>query len=393
MNDHAEPGATVDKLRQVARVMEDTFVGKSEIVRLMLVSAVAREHMLLVGPPGTAKSALVRLFSRLVQAKHFEYLLTRFTEPNEIFGPIDIQAFRDGHYRRRMEGMLPEAEIVFLDEVFKANSAILNSLLTVLNERVVAIGGQVHRTPLISAYAATNDVPTDDDLRAVFDRFLVRVTSNDLDSYRFHELLEHGVEHEVRAMGGGYERIAPVLTAADLHALHVALPRYMRFDDELASAYKGLVFQIRSEGISVSDRRAVKLLKLVAASAMIDGRTSAGVGDLSVLRYVWNSPEQIEILESIVGPVLDAYYRDHPEARRHGAAGVGVDALVTEINRIRDVLTSSEPISDIQLFSQMKALGQIKAALSAIGTTPAREAIGRIDQLLGHVFESGKLAK
>ena len=123
--------------------MQRTFIGKDEIIRLMCIAVVAGEHCVLLGPPGTAKSALIRTLSQLLQANYFEYLLTRFTEPNEIFGPIDIQAFREGAYRRRMEGMLPEAEIVFLDEVFKANSAILNSLLSVLNERVYTVGGSV----------------------------------------------------------------------------------------------------------------------------------------------------------------------------------------------------------------------------------------------------------
>ncbi|MCU0674230.1 MAG: AAA family ATPase [Myxococcota bacterium] len=133
------------KLQQVARHLERTFLGKTETIRLMLIAALAGEHMVLIGPPGTAKSALVRMFSKLVQASYFEYLLTRFTEPNEIFGPIDIAAFREGQYKRRTESMLPlpESEIVFLDEVFKANSAILNSLLSVLNERVYTVGGQV----------------------------------------------------------------------------------------------------------------------------------------------------------------------------------------------------------------------------------------------------------
>jgi MoxR-like ATPase len=102
---------------------------------------VAREHAVLIGPPGTAKSALIRTLAELIDAKYFEYLLTRFTEPNEIFGPVDIAAFREGRYQRRIEGMLPEAEVVFLDEVFKSNSAILNALLTLLNERRYTSGG------------------------------------------------------------------------------------------------------------------------------------------------------------------------------------------------------------------------------------------------------------
>ena len=132
------------RFQEAARVMEQHFLDKQEVIRLLLVSVVAGEHMLLVGPPGTAKSrAWCGTFAKLIDARYFEYLLTRFTEPNELFGPVDIRAFREGTYTRSTETMLPEAEIVFLDEIFKSNSAILNSLLTILNERKFANGSKV----------------------------------------------------------------------------------------------------------------------------------------------------------------------------------------------------------------------------------------------------------
>lgn len=390
----APASATIQRLQQVARTLEATFLGKSEAVRLMLVAAIAGEHMVLIGPPGTAKSALIRLFAKLVDATYFEYLLTRFTEPNEIFGPIDIQAFRSGEYQRRMDGMLPQAEIVFLDEVFKANSAILNSLLSVLNERVYTVGGSVWKTPLISAFGASNEVPNDEDLMAVFDRFLLRVRSENLDSYHFQDLLQRGLSHEVNKLSGTYDKLEPLLTAQSLHELQMQFAQRMRsFPEDFLSTYKGLVFQIRAEGVSMSDRRAIKLLKLFAASAMLDGRPAPDASDFFILRHIWNNLDQAEILDGIVGPVLEAHYREHPEARRFGAADVGMDALVAEINRIRELLTGDRPLSDIQLFSQLKALNEIKAALQAIGTQPAQEAIARVDQLLGHVFQSGKFSQ
>jgi MoxR-like ATPase len=152
------------RLAQIARTLESRFLGKDEVIRLLLIAVVAGEHAVLVGPPGTAKSALIRMFARLIHANYFEYLLTRFTEPNEIFGPVDIAAFREGKYQRRVEGMLPTAEMVFLDEVFKSNSAILNALLTLLNERRYTSGGVVLRCPLLSCFGASNEVPTDETL-------------------------------------------------------------------------------------------------------------------------------------------------------------------------------------------------------------------------------------
>ena len=384
----------VQRLSNVARVLEGTFLGKSETVRLMLVAAVAGEHMLLVGPPGTAKSAIVRLFAKLVDARYFEYLLTRFTEPNEIFGPIDIQAFRQGSYQRRMEGMLPTGEIVFLDEVFKANSAILNSLLGVLNERVYTVGGTVVNGPLVSAFGASNEVPNDDDLMAVFDRSLIRLKRDNLHRSHFQELRVRGLAHEAAKITGEYDRLQPQLSANDLRSLHLSFgERMRRIPEQFLAQYKGLVFQIRAEGVSVSDRRAVKMLKLFCASSLLDGRATPDPSDFFLLKHIWNNLDQSEILDGIVGPVLEQWYREHPEARRVSATDVGVDALIAEINRIRDLLTGDRPLSDIQLFSQLKALQEIKAALQAIGTRPAQEALGRVDQLLGHVYQSGKFSQ
>ena len=188
------------KVREVGRALDERYLDKSELVRMLLVTLVAGEHMLIVGPPGTAKSALVRHLARLVDARYFEYLLTRFSEPNELFGPIDIKAFREGTYVRRVEAMLPDADIVFLDEIFKSNSAILNSLLSILNERRFFTGSASIQVPLSSLYGATNEIPNDDALGAVFDRFLVRALSENLDSFHFHGLIERGLRGEIEAL-------------------------------------------------------------------------------------------------------------------------------------------------------------------------------------------------
>src|SRR4029078_2930077 len=176
------------KVGDVGRALDERYLDKTELIRMLLVSRGAGEDMLIVGPPGTAKSAMVRHLARLVDARYFEYLLTRFSEPNEIFGPIDIKAFREGRYIRRVEAMLPDADIVFLDEIFKSNSAILNSLLSILNERRFFTGSASIQVPLSSLDCATNELPNDDALSAVFDRFLVRTLSDNLDSFHFNGL-------------------------------------------------------------------------------------------------------------------------------------------------------------------------------------------------------------
>jgi MoxR-like ATPase len=378
------------RFQEAARVLNTSFLDKQEIIRLLLVSVIAGEHMLIVGPPGTAKSAIVRMFTRLIDAKYFEYLLTRFTEPNELFGPVDIKQFREGTYQRRTERMLPEAEIVFLDEIFKSNSAILNSLLTLLNERRFANGANVVQVPLMSLFAASNEVPNDENLAAVFDRFLIRVLSDNLDSYHFHNLVQKGIANEVGQITGRPPVTQPVFRAADLHRLHSGFDRYLEFSEDFLAKYKGLIFQIRSEGISVSDRRVVKLLKLFAASAVFDGRMRAHDGDFFILKHIWNNLDQVELLEEIVNPVVDAYFRDRPEERRFLGPQAGLDELLAELKMIRDLLTSGAELSDIQLFSQLKNLNEIKAALQSIGNDTARRMLGEVDQLLETVFASSK---
>jgi MoxR-like ATPase len=381
----------IQRLRALARSLEQQFLGRQETIRLMVLSVLAGEHIALVGPPGTAKSALVRTFARAIDSRYFEYLLTRFTEPNELFGPVDIPAFRQGTYRRRTEGMMPEAEIVFLDEIFKSNSAILNALLTLLNERKFNNGSTVVDVPLLSVFGASNEVPADESLQAIFDRFLLRVRSEHLDAYHFQELINRGVSLELEKLGVGSPPQI-FLTTKDLIAVRPEVARRMQLSDELLATYKSLVFQIRAEGVSLSDRRVVKLIKLMAASAYFDGRPAADVSDLFILKHVWNTLEQSEILDAIVSPVLDGYFRSHPEARRAGGMEVGLDALLMEVQRIKATLTAAAPVSDLQLFAHLRALGEIKAALQSLATDPARRALVEVDQLLEHVFRSGRIS-
>ncbi len=379
------------RLQDGARQLEAQFLGKEEIIRLLFVSAIAGEHLVMIGPPGTAKSALLRGFAQIIEARYFDYLLTRFTEPNEIFGPVDIQAFRQGVYRRRLEGMLPEAEVVFLDEIFKANSAILNSLLTLLNARRFTHGNETVRVPLISLYAASNEVPTDEALSALFDRFLLRVRVDYLDSYHFRGLLQKGIELEARGMNPDAPKLQPVVSASELLEIQRNFGHRLAFSEDFLATFKGLVFQIRSEGVGLSDRRIVKLLKLFAASAIFDGREEVNDSDFFVLRHVWNTPEQEEILQEIVGPVLDQWYEQHPDQARIGATPTNLQDLLDELRVIRETLTGSEVLSDMQLFSQLRNLGDIKAALMRMPDNPtAQRMVVEVDKLLETMFSSSR---
>lgn len=378
------PAALVERAQEVIRRLQRLYLAKDELSRMLVLSMVAGEHLLIVGPPGTAKSALARSLSRLVDARYFEYLLTRFTEPNELLGPVDLRAFREGTYRRRTEQMLPEAELVFLDEIFKASSAILNSLLSLLNERRVYIGAERIDAPLLALVAASNEVPADDSLSALLDRFLLRVRSNNVEGFHFQRLLELGLTHEQRLLGGdAYAELQPLLSVREVLSLRHALRERLRFGEDFLSRYKALLFQIRGEGIAISDRRAVKLLKLCAASALLDGREAADEGDLLLLRHTWQSPEQAEILDGLLAPVVQRFQREHPE-RRGGPAVL--PEILRELESVRAALREAGALSDVQLLSQLRALGELRAQLALQPGESAETVLREVDALLDTVL-------
>src|SRR4051794_22992950 len=196
---------------EVLEPMKRAFVGKDEIIDLMGVCLVAAENLFLLGPPGTAKSLLVHDLGRRLEGRTFEYLLTRFTEPNELFGPFDIRRLREGELVTNTEGMLPEASLVFLDELLNANSAILNSLLGALNERVFRRGRETRALPTLMTVGASNRLPEEDSLSALFDRFLIRVPCDNVPTPRLGDVLDAGWQLD----GAGGKQPPPALSIED----------------------------------------------------------------------------------------------------------------------------------------------------------------------------------
>lgn len=300
----------IEKLKAVLQFVKHAFIGKDEIIDLLGVSLVARENAFLLGPPGTAKSAIIRLLSQCVEdGKNFEYLLTRFTEPNEIFGPFDIRKLKDGELVTNTEGMMPEASMVFLDEIFNANSAILNSLLMALNEKIFRRGKETKKLPALMFVGASNALPEEESLNALLDRFLIRAKCDYVDPDKLQEVLLGGWNLENKL-----QQQCPVILSAEIRQLQAECRKI-----DLApirKEYIDIVHSLRNTGIKVSDRRAVKLQNLIAASALICERSSAVLSDLWVLKYIWDTEEQIEILEGIINSIIekDTTEKAHPQA-------------------------------------------------------------------------------
>ena len=283
--------------REILVPMKEMFVGKDEVIDLLGVCLVGGENLFILGPPGTAKSALVQELALRLDGRMFDYLLTRFTEPNELFGPFDIRRLREGELVTNTDGMLPLADFVFLDELLNANSAILNSLLMVLNERVFRRGRETFSLPTLMVVGASNSLPQDEALGALFDRFLLRVRCDNVPTERLAEVLRAGWNRE----------LAGPTRSSQVHVdLVRELQRLLRVVDlsSVQSHYVDLVRRLRQAGIKISDRRAVKLQRMMAASALLCGRREAVTSDLWVLRHIWDTDEQQEVIAALVDAAI-----------------------------------------------------------------------------------------
>lgn len=324
----AELQAEADAIRsRITRFRESLgrfFVNKQELIDLMVVAAVAQEPLLLVGPPGTAKSDLVLKFKDalgIAEEDYFEYMLTRFTEPSEIIGAIDIAELKAGRYLRRKEGKLPTARLVFLDEIFKSNSAILNILLTIINEKKFYQEGRPEPVPLRVLFAATNEIPEQGELAALKDRFVLKAESRPVQDDHFAELIDAGLRGEAhkglnqKPWAEGHCSLDDLLKAnrylTFLFGRTTTDPqgdeqndRQVFFPADVFREYQRLVKTlVREDKIFVSDRKLVKLYKLLRVRAWVFGGGTVSRDDLRLLAYLGETHQEIAHLREKV-PLL-----------------------------------------------------------------------------------------
>jgi MoxR-like ATPase len=340
------------------RTIKEAYVGRDEAVDVVALATLCREHALLIGPPGTAKTALLERFASMLHARYFTYLLTRFTEPAELFGAIDVRSFQqDSVYRVNTDGMLPTAQIAFLDEIFHGSSAILNTLLTLINERVFHNGSVVDRAALISLLGAANEMPDDPLLLAFCDRFLFRCRLDYVADDMIEDVLQLGWHNEqelIRAGGPTEVDDAAGFSLADLAHLQTAVA-----DVDLTAVESHLTKVLRAfreEAIAFSDRRAVKALKAVAASALLDGRGRAEPADLAVLVNLWTSPQD----ESSIRYVLESHDVPLSRAGHASRSPEEINYLLREIERQLPDLASREECREA-----LRRLGTLLAELRA----------------------------
>lgn len=299
----ASPAVNVAQtLQAIEAEMNSSLIERAEIIRLALVAVVARQHMLILGPPGTSKSRLITSLANHVAApgggglSHFVYLMTKSTTPNELFGPFSVSKMRDeDQFIRVTTGKIPEAQLIFLDEIFKCNSAALNSLLTITNERLFDNGPTRQPVPLISLFGASNELPQGDDLGALWDRFIIRTVVGYVTDGGFAQLLR-------------LPRTAAAPTTISYGDLMTAQEGAALVDvaDDTLTQIEQLRRDLGAAGIIPSDRRWVQSLDVLRANAYLDGRSQVDEDDLGLLADVlWQTPDQRAAIKTMTGKVAN----------------------------------------------------------------------------------------
>ncbi|UNT00715.1 AAA family ATPase [Streptomyces tubbatahanensis] len=329
-----DPHDTAGTLRAISDELSDRFYERDDVVRTLVVTLLAGQHSLVLGPPGTAKSEMARELTRRIEgASYWEILLSKFTAPTRMFGPVDVAALTRGEYRQVYDGRATTAHVAFIDEIFKCSAAALNETLGYLNERIYhpENGGAPIRCPLIGAITASNELPSGEDLAAIYDRLLVRIEVGYLsDPSNFAALVRSAVSRPA----------APKRTTVELAALRQAVAEgvpAVEVPDVIVDAVCTLRAALRRKELVASDRRWRQSVGLLQASAYLEGRPAVAETDLSVLTHVlWDSPAQRPTVErevlQLVNPdakeALDlADTMDELEAQLDAMAGQSREAL------------------------------------------------------------------
>ncbi|WP_067728854.1 AAA family ATPase [Oceanobacillus damuensis] len=273
------------KIREIKDALNGKYLEREQQVEGMLIALLSRQHILLVGPPGTAKSALSMELSTIIEnSTYFQWLLTKYTTPDEVFGGIMLKDIEEGIHKHNTEKKLAEAHLVFLDEIFKGSSEILNALLKAINERTFENGTEEMDMPLMTLVGASNEYPDEEDgLDALFDRFLLRFEVDYIKDRR----------NLLKVMKGtGQEQEMPTISLEELENLQF-LREMVAIPDEVYEKVADIWEELRDEGIFPSDRRIQRCYSVLQAKALMEQRQIVEVKDILFLQHaLWQNIDQ-----------------------------------------------------------------------------------------------------
>jgi len=276
-----------NKIQKLRESLRSSFYERAEEIDGALTALLAGEHILLFGPPGTGKSALANtLCESIGGASFFQWLLTKFSTPEEIYGPISLKGLEQDQFNRCTSGKLPEAHIAFLDEIFKANSSILNSLLTIVNERKFHNNGSAQACPLLTVFGASNELPESDNLEALFDRFLVRYWVDYVKD-------QNSLKQLITASDP-----APVykITLKDVMTAQKEVGA-ISFPESEIDNLLNIKRILEDKGIVASDRRWKRIVKALKAYAYLEGDLEVSQDHFEIMIHMlWRDPKEIQVV-------------------------------------------------------------------------------------------------
>jgi MoxR-like ATPase len=343
-----------NKIVELRDALVSQFVQRETEITAVLSGLLSGEPTLLVGPPGTAKTLLVEKLSNALGGSYFYYLLTRFTEPDELLGPVDILALREGQYKRNFSGKLPNSDIVFLDEIFKSSSAIRNILLDIILNKRIPNGNGYIKIPLLAFYCASNEISTDSEDQAFFDRLTIRSFSSYVSPEAWEELLVVGVQNEVKSE----KTIKAILSKEEAKALQSQVLQRLQTitSTSVIKKYLEALSELRGKGIEISDRRKIKILKITSAISLIYLEPTPSLDSLAdALRFSASDADQLKTVEEVIMKLnLSSFYLHIQQ----------INTLNAELQNVLSQIKSNQnpSLQDFQALSAVykKALAVLK---------------------------------
>jgi len=360
-----------EKLKKMREELKQSFLERGDLIDGALSALLCSQHVLIIGPPGTAKSMLADEICRRIEgASYFQWLLTRFSTPEEIFGAVSLKALEEDDYRRVTSHKLPEAHIAFLDEIFKSNSSILNAILTLINERLFHNGKEIVRVPLLTLFGASNELPEDDELMALYDRFLLRfVVGYIVEDFRFLRMLEAPSEAERTVMA------LEELTELQQQVRDVSIPAH------IYRTIADIRRELGKKNIVASDRRYRQSLPLLQAHAFLSGDKEVQEKELFFLDHVlWRDPGEQPQVRATIRELLLGYEEEIKELlyesreirdsalRPWETSEERARALIEVHTKLRNILGKVEQIMEKakRLGRPLDSVGSVKEEIEGI---------------------------